>query len=490
MDRVTMTERVVEAAPPDKRAVSAAGMLHALGVLLPGTILFITMATLTWHAAMPLTNPDTYFHLRFGHEFLDGGWTPWDPGSVSSFGTNDWVPTQWLPQVVMAQIEDWLGLAGVAWFQGFLHLALCVTFWVVARRWSTPLVSATIVATALMASSLGLSMRPQVISYLLVAVTTAAWLRTREDGRVRWWLVPMTWVWAMCHGMWPVSIVIGVVAVVAIAADRAVPRRRLLALAAVPLGCAVAAALTPVGPRLFPAVLLVGGRGQYFGEWKPLDFTSVVGVSLLVLIAAVAVRMVRRGSVSTWTDIAFVGLTVGWALYSTRTVAVAAAMLVPITAHVYSGWPRPASPPGRRETGAVLALAAAFLALLAVVVPRTADAPPDEPSWASAVDDLPAGTVVLNDWGQGGWMIWRWPELDFVSNGYGDIFTDAELDRNLRLDAAGTGWVTDAQRTGAAYALVEPGTKLAYGLELMDWTVLHRSKDLVLMEPPPDWDDR
>ncbi len=124
MDRVTMTERAVEAAPPDKRGVSAAGMLHALGVLLPGTILFITMASLTWHAAMPLTNPDTYFHLRFGHEFLDGGWTPWDPGSVSSFGTNDWVPTQWLPQVVMAQIEDWFGLAGVAWFQGFLHLAL------------------------------------------------------------------------------------------------------------------------------------------------------------------------------------------------------------------------------------------------------------------------------------------------------------------------------------------------------------------------------
>ena len=47
--------------------------------------------------------------------------------------------------------------------------------------------------------------------------------------------------------------------------------------------------------------------------------------------------------------------------------------------------------------------------------------------------------------------------------------------------------MTDAQRTGAAYALVDPGTKLAYGLQLMDWTVLHRSKDLVLMEPPPGW---
>ena len=48
-------------------------------------------------------------------------------------------------------------------------------------------------------------MRPQVISYLLVAVTVGAWLRTRDDGRLRWWLVPLAWVWAMLHGMWPIG---------------------------------------------------------------------------------------------------------------------------------------------------------------------------------------------------------------------------------------------------------------------------------------------
>ena len=105
-------------------------------------------------------------------------------------------------------------------------------------------------------------MRPQVISYLLVALTTAAWMRTREDGRARWWLIPMTWVWAMCHGMWPIGIVIGLVALVGIAADRTADRRDLLRLSAIPVGSAVVAALTPVGPALYPAVLLVGGRGQ------------------------------------------------------------------------------------------------------------------------------------------------------------------------------------------------------------------------------------
>src|SRR3954462_5241761 len=44
--------------------------------------------------ATPLSNTDTYFHLRFGAEFLDG-WSLGHPGSVSSFATASWVPTQW-----------------------------------------------------------------------------------------------------------------------------------------------------------------------------------------------------------------------------------------------------------------------------------------------------------------------------------------------------------------------------------------------------------
>ena len=69
--------------------------------------------------ATPLSNTDTYFHLRFGAEFLDG-WSLRHPGSVSSFATASWVPTQWLPEVVMARTEQWFGLAGVAWLFGLM----------------------------------------------------------------------------------------------------------------------------------------------------------------------------------------------------------------------------------------------------------------------------------------------------------------------------------------------------------------------------------
>ena len=41
---------------------------------LPTLILVGTVTALVLAAALPLSNTDTYFHLRFGHEFL-AGWS-------------------------------------------------------------------------------------------------------------------------------------------------------------------------------------------------------------------------------------------------------------------------------------------------------------------------------------------------------------------------------------------------------------------------------
>ena len=72
---------------------------------------------------------------------------------------------------------------------------------------------------------------------------------------------------------------------------------------------------------------------------------------------------------------------------------------------------------------------------------------------------MPADTVVLSDWGEGAFLMWRFPELDFVVSGYGDIYTDAELARNFRMDGTAPGWVSDAKGTGARYALLKTGSE-------------------------------
>ncbi len=262
----------------------------------------VVFGALVRRAAMPLDNRDTYFHLRFGHEFLSGDWSLRDPGSVSTLATADWVPTQWLSEVVMAQTEDWFGLAGVAWLSGLLFLSLALVVYWACRRQAEPSVAALLVVLTLIACTSGISMRPQLVSYVLVVVTAAAWLRARDTGRAPWLLVPVTWVWTMCHGMWPVGIVIGVVAVLGLALDRGHPRRTLARMAAVPVLSAAVSLLTPAGPGLFAAVLRVGSRAKYFYEWDPPDYTKPWVATLAVILALAVVPRLRRAERVPWFD--------------------------------------------------------------------------------------------------------------------------------------------------------------------------------------------
>jgi hypothetical protein len=437
-------------------------------------------------AAAPLSNTDTYFHLRFGAEFLDG-WSLRHPGSVSTFATADWLPTQWLSEVVMAQTERWGGLAAVAWLYGVVRVVLLTTIYRSARRWCGPLLAAGLTLLAFLTASQQLWMRPQLLSFLLVCVTATAWLRTRDDGRVRWWLVPVTWVWAMTHGMWPIGIGLGVVTVVGLALDRAMSRRDLTRAALVPVASAVAAALTPVGPALYGAVLGVGSRAQYFSEWDSPDFTTVSCEALGAMLV-LGVGFAIRRQVRTWLDVVLLLVCGVCAVWSWRTVPVAAMILVPLVASLSRTGRGRVPTPRRLELGLLTGAGAAVLVALALLVPTTADDPPSQPSWVDpALSSLPAGTKVVDSWDYGGYLMWRYPQLDLLAHGYGDTFTIPELQRNTDILGLAPGWDDELRRTGCTVAVLRP-TALAYALEHQEhWEVLHRSAGIVELQAPPGW---
>jgi hypothetical protein len=451
-------------------------------VVLPLLVLVGTLVALLVNTARPLTNTDTYFHLRFGEEFL-GPWSLRHPGSVSTFATRPWVPTQWLSEMVMARTEQWLGLAGLAFLSGVLEIALMVALYAVTRRRAEAWVAMPVTALALWTMQYGLSMRPQVVSYLLVTVVTGAWLQTSQDRRVRWWLVPLVWVWAMLHGMWPVGLAIGGMATVGLTLDRA--GRSVVARAAgVTVASAVAAALTPVGPALYEAVAVVGSRRSYFVEWQRPDLLSweALGIALLVLAAVVGLWWRRR---VTWTEVALLALAVGLAIWSRRTVPVAAAVLAPLAAGALQGLAGRRTPVERRERLTFAVAVGLALVALAVAVPFTSDDPPAQPGWVDpSLSALPPGTEVLDDWGYGGYLMWRFPQLDLMMHGYGDTFTTAELDRNQRLLNLSPGWRHDLAESGARVAVLRPSPLAEALVADEDWVVVHRSPDLVMLHAP------
>jgi len=450
----------------------------------PYAVLCVLAGVAVRRGLAPLTNDDTFFHLRFGQEFLSG-WKPWDTGQVSSMGTRDWVPTQWLSQIAMAKVEAWFGMPGVAWLSGLTFLSYVLVLWTAGRRYGSPLVAILVTFAAFIASAQGLSARPQMLSYVFVVLTTSAWLATRDDGRVRWWLVPLTWVWAMLHGMWLIGIVTGLAAVVGLVLDGTLDRRAAGRAALVPIGSLVAAAATPVGHRIYVEITQVASRSEYFGEWGPPDYTSVFPLVLAALLAGTLLVLLRHGPVS-WTSCLLLLQVGGWGVYSARTVPVAAAMLVPLAAAAFQsvlGEPTPAQP---KEKRLVLAGFGVTLAVLAVLAPSVATYRPDHPDWEERrLSALPTGTVLLNDWQWGGFLMWEHPHLNLVMHGYGDTFTTKELDRNVALTRVESGWQEDLAGTGARVALLEADSNLAYALEeSLGWKVVEADDEVALLVAP------
>jgi hypothetical protein len=458
--------------------------------VLPGALVLLALAALARIAALPLGNGDTFFHLRLGQEFLDG-WSVRDPGSTTPFATAPWVPTQLLPELVMAKVDDVAGLAGLAWLEGLLFVILAVVVHTAVRRRSDALVAAPVLVLVLVASYNGLSMRPQVISYVLTALTVAAWLSVRETRRAPWWLVPLTWVWALCHGMWPIGIVLGLVACLGLRLDGVARGRTLVSLLAVPLLSLPAAALTPVGPGIYSAVLVVTGRRDSFSEWAAPSLVSVYGVALLLLLAAPVVVRLRTRTPSSWTDTLLLGLAVALAVWSTRTLPLAAVVAAPLAASALQQLLGSRTAPGRLERSVVAAGAVVPLAVLALVVPHTADRPEPSPTRTGIdLSALPAGTRVVNDLLDGGYLMWAHPSLDVFMHGYADTYTDAELAQVKAIEDADPGWDDLLRDTGATWAVLPVDTRLSYQLHLAGWEARQSVEGAELLEAPPGWGAR
>jgi hypothetical protein len=456
--------------------------------LIRDVVPFLALAALAGVAVRrglaPLTNDDTFFHLRFGHEFLSE-WTPWAPTSVTTLATRDWVPTQWLSQIVMAKTEDIFGMAGVAWLFGLTFLGFVLALWRACRQQATPLAAALVTVVAFVASAQGMSARPQMISYIFVVVVTSAWLRTHADGQIRWWLVPLTWLWAMLHGMWVISVIISLVAVAGLVLDGSLDRRRGRLAALVPLGSLLLAGLTPVGPRMYAEIVGVASRAEYFGEWGPPEYTTIFPMMLAALFATTLLVLLRQGPLS-WTNSLLLLQAGGWAVYSARTVPVAAAMIAPLAAAAFQSLMGDMTVAGLKEKRLVLAGGGLALIVMAALAPSLVTYGPKHPDWEEhALGALPPGTVLLNDWQWGGYLMWEHPHLNVVMHGYGDTFTRAELDRNVALTRAESGWLEDLEETGAMVALLEAESDLAYALEqFLGWKAVHADDDVVLLTAP------
>ena len=448
--------------------------------------LALLYAGLMRHLVAAPGDPDTWWHLRAG-EHLWQTWSFSGPDPWNRFATRPWVLHEWLPELLASKVFSLAGLPGLAGLMCVAVAALILVTYLCARRVAEPLVAVVMTAFGVGGMSGSLSLRPQIVTFILSVVFTTAWLASARDLRPRWWLVPLTWLWACSHGMWFCAVIIGGATVVALALDRTAAPRQVWRLALVPTAGLVAAALTPVGPRLLLAPLAVGDVTQFVTEWLPPSIREVP-TAMTIGMAAVTLLVWARGRARvSWVHLALLVVATGWALLYARSVAIGAAMLVPLCAGaVQSLLARPTGPVRRHERWLVGGITAGFLVVAACLVPMTARAPAGTPNRLDTqLDALPRGTVVLNEYALGGWLLWRHPSLAPVIDGRAEVFDPAYIRRYMSAASASSGWRGFLTQTGARTALVAQGSPLATALqERLAWRQTGSDMGYVLLQAP------
>lgn len=439
--------------------------------------LTLLMARLVKAAAGPLSNSDTWFHLSLGRAF----WGPWSlphPGRLSSFATSPWVPTQWSTEMLASKFEQWFGLSGVAWLFGALFVGFLVAVYAACRDHGSPLPAVVATGLAVVASADSLSARPQVVSLAMLAVCNLAWARTGRDLRARWWLIPLTWVWATAHGLWSAGILLGLGWCVGFALDRRLMTRRECGrLLAIPVLSLAAAAATPVGPRLLLSQINVSARAPLISEWAPTSFRELPALAAAIMVGAIAVLWARRGGLG-WTPLLILAMAFAWIASSSRMVGVGAVIAAPLlTAELQRLLPDRAPLRLRSEVCFVATAGTVCLAGLAVAAPHTASRPAGVPvGLSSRIASLPPGSPVLVADPVGAWIEWRFPTLNPIIDGMFDAYPVNYMRSYASATAVGPGWQRFVKRTGATVGVLPRQAPLTIALEQrLGWKVVRES---------------
>ena len=459
--------------------------------LMPRWMPFLLVLGLVGMAARrgfrPIGDPDTWWHLRLGDDI----WRTWNltnPAPWTRFATQHWVTTQWLPEVVASRFEHLFGLPGVVWLVCAGFVSITAVLYLVCRREADVLAAAIATGIGLLGMSATMTPRPQLVSFILLLIVTSAWLRTAKDLRPRWWLIPVSWLWACSHGMWFSGIAVGAVVAIGLILDRRTRGRMTLKMLAIPVSSLLVAAMTPVGPQLLLSPIAVGGITQYITEWAPPSIHNLSPAATAVMIAVVAITWARGRQIA-WTNIGLLLVATCWALLSARTVTLGAAMTAPLMAAALQSLLRHPTPRmSRLELAALTSGVVACLAVVTLLLPDSVGTPANVPNALNtALDRLPAHTVIFNDSVLGGWLLWRHPTLEPVIDGRAEAFPKSQFEGYITTSQVSAGWQGFPETTNSTYALVAQGSPLATALDQrLHWRSLGKDDGYVLLAAPSE----
>ena len=430
--------------------------------------------------AKGLQDADFFWHVTAGGVIVDTGRVPVaDPFSFTWQGM-PWTPHEWLSEVLIHLVISADGTTGAMILFGLLAGAIPVIHAFNLGRMGTRTLAIGVgLAVGVVVMFPYVTVRPQVISWLLMAVLVWLLMSLRPDRLGRLVLIPILFVlWANLHGLYVVGFgFIGLYALFTLAGRTAMSPQRWWLVGA----CVAAVAgsmLTPAGPAglLYPLRYVDAGDWGLANiqEWQSPNFHEAAHWPLLVMVVALVANG-GRAAPGWLTALSWV--TLAMALVSLRNAPIAAVVAMPVLAIGISARLASArihtSRIARRRRILETAIAALIIAAsLFILVPRDLDAASSEAiaeRYPVAALDLltreDPDARVLADYGWGGFVINRLHPTGgtvFV-DGRNDMYGDAILEEYSTVRAAQDGWEEIVDRYDVDAILFPPDAPIVRG---------------------------
>jgi hypothetical protein len=288
-------------------------------------------------------------------------------------------------------------------------------------------------------ATVGVSIRPQLIGYLLLIFELLLiHLGRSRNPRWFWLLPPLFAVWVNCHGSFFLGLAVAALVLFSsgfnfqsgsLIAPRWTPRTQRTLTWTLALSCA-ALFINPIGPQLvlYPLkALLVPSVGLgAVSEWQPLDLTSALGLALLGILTCIALLVITRQSELLWHEFLLLALGTWLAASHTRLLFPFGILAAPILARLLSNSYEEYEPEKDLPIpNAVLTTAALLITFWTFPSRQNLTAQVETHSPVKAVEYIKAHNLsgpMLNEWLFGGYLVWAAPEHPVFIDGRGDIF--------------------------------------------------------------------
>ena len=400
--------------------------------------LLAALAVLT--VRLRFDDPDMWWHLKTGEVIWTTHTIP--TTDLFSYTTNHhaWIDHEWLSQLMIYGAYRLGGYTGLMLWLCFFTAGLLIGGYALCSLYSGNAKVALVGGlTIWLFGTVGFAIRPHMIAYslLLIELTLLHLGRTRNP---RWFLAlpPIFALWVNCHGSFFLGLVIAGVtlfssyfnfrsgSLVATRWDTTTRRTLILAiilsvaaLFANPIG--VKLILYPVQTLLVPSINLA-----QVSEWQPLQLRDGRSLLFWMSLGCIFLLVIIRRTELRWHELLMLVLGAWLAASHQRMLIVYGLLAAPVLSRLLSDtWDNYSVEQDRRIPNTVLIVAALLTVLWAFPSRANLTTQVEAFSPVKAVEFIKTHHIsgpMLNEWLDGGYLIWALSEHPVFIDGRADVF--------------------------------------------------------------------